>query len=297
MESTLLFLAVLAPQAYAAPCERQIMASDVAIVLGSAEAAFEKRDKAGVLAAADQANEQLACVVDAVTPAFAARFHRVAGLRAFLSQDEGGAIRSFAAARTIEPNYLLSTTLVPQGHPARILYDMAPVTVAGVAAIPDLQGSVRLDGRDTKNRPTDRPVIFQLFDTGGAVVTTRCLQPADSLPDLPAPIAAVVAAAPIPAQAAKVETVILPPDSATDPARKGPNAPLLYGAVGGLIVSGVLYGIAGAVQADYDAMERVETNAGEFDSLYATNHGLIIGAGVTAGLSAVVGVTSFVVRW
>ena len=63
------------------------------------------------------------------------------------------------------------------------------------------------------------------------------------------------------------------------------------------VVSGVLYGVAGAVRADYDALEPAPGNLGEFESLYATNHGLVVGAGVTASVALVVGVTSFVVRW
>lgn len=270
--------------ANAADCAAPTTTAELTASLAAAETAFEKRDKPGVIAADDKAREALPCLNDAVTPGVAARYHRVDGLRSFLLQDEGGAIRSFAAARSIEPAFVLPSTLLPTAHPARVLYDMAPVTVASFAPLPEVSGTLRLDGRDLTARPTDRPVIYQLFDETGAVVTTFCLQATDPLPPLPAP--KIVATAPAPAP--------LPPAPV---AKKGPNVPLLVGAAGGLVVSGVLYGIAAGVRGEYDATEPTAANAGALEDLYGTNHGLVIGSAAAAGVSVALAATALVVRF
>jgi hypothetical protein len=70
---------------------------------------------------------------------------------------------------------------------------MAPAAVASFAPLPPVRGTLRLDGRDLTARPTDRPVIYQLFDDTGAVVTTFCRQASDPLPPLPGPKVATVA--------------------------------------------------------------------------------------------------------
>lgn len=291
--------ALVVPHAEAAACERASTTSQLSALLGAAEVAWEKRDRPAVVAAADTALGELACLRDSVTPALAARFHRVTGLRAFLLQDDGSAIRSFAAARSLEPNYVLPTALVPQAHPARILYDMAPVAIASFAPIPAVQGILRLDGRDLQARPTDRPVIFQLFDDSGSVVTTFCLQASDPLPPLPPPLTPALAAvsSPAPVAMSPATVAVVPLVGMGVAGHRGPNKPLIYGALGGLVVSGVLYGVAGAVQGDYAGLEQVADNEAEFESLYATNHGLIVGAGVTATLSVALGAAAFVVRW
>ena len=283
----------------AAECEAGTTTAVIAADLTAAESAFEKRDKVAMVTAAEKARSDLPCLKDAVTPALAARFHRVQGLRAFLQQDEGSAIRSFAAARAIEPNYALPETMVPAAHPARVLYEMAPVAVASFAPVPAVAGSLRLDGRDLQARPTDRPVIYQLFDEKGGVVTTFCLQPSDPLPALPAPLAVAPVVLPPPPPAATATAAAPLPTGSVAPVagHSGPNKPLLYGAIGGLVASGVLYGIAGAEQAAYNDLDPIESNRGQFEDLYATNHGLILSAGVTAGLSVVAGVCSFAVKF
>lgn len=275
-----------AAPAFAAECIARTSTADLSASLTAAETAFEKRDKPGVIAADDRARESLPCLRDAVTPAVAARYHRVDGLRSFLLQDEGAAIRSFAAARSIEPAYVLPASLLPTAHPARVIYDMAPVAVASFAPLPEVAGVLRLDGRDLTARPTDRPVIFQLFDEAGAVVTTFCLQATDPLPPLPAPKAVATAPASDP--------VPLPPAPVV---RKGPNVPLLAGAAGGLVVSGVLYGIAASVRGEYDTTEHTAANATRLEELYGANHGLVIGSAAAAGVSVALAATAFVVEF
>lgn len=291
--TSFLLLQLVVPFAEGAPCAPGTTTSEVAIVLGGAESAFERRDKAAVVASADDALEGLLCLQDAVTPGFAARFHRVQGLRAFLLKEDGVASRSFAAARTLDPSYNFSVSVLPQAHPARVLYEMAPVAVASFATLPPLGGSVRLDGRDAAARPTDRPTIFQLFDDTGALLATEYLQPSNpvTVPTVPAATAASTLP---PAMPAPPSPLTSPATPAGDP---GPNKAMLLGGVGGLLISGVLYGIAGAVEADYDGLAPSAANRSQFEGLYATNHGLVVGAGVTAAVSVAVGAASFVVRW
>lgn len=276
----------VAPAVAACPTRRST--ADLSRALDQAEAAFERRDKATVISSATDAEAHILCLGEALTPSVAARFHRVQGLRAFLSQDQPAAGRSFAAAKAIEPAYVLPATLVPDAHPARVLYDSAPVGITASEPIPATRGSVRVDGRDLPTRPTDRPVVLQRFDESGAVAQTWVLKPADPLPELPAPLILT------PTISANDR---LPPPTGPGPTSRGPNKPLLFGAIGGVVVAGGLYGVSGAVKGQYDGLDRVPANEEQFQSLYGTNHGLIIGSAATLGLAVLAGAASFAVQW
>ncbi|MED5372025.1 MAG: hypothetical protein VX899_13485 [Myxococcota bacterium] len=177
-----MFLFLLSSPAAAQHCTA--LSSELARSLEDAEAAFEARDKAQVLASRDQAVLTVNCMVEPITRSSAARLHRVMGLAAFLEKDQEAAQRSFAAARRLEPAYTFPTSMVPEGHPVREDYRaLAVETLSAHTLVPPLSGHLTLDGHEGLDRPDGIPTVYQRFNDAGAVVDTRLLRATDPDPD------------------------------------------------------------------------------------------------------------------
>ena len=285
------------PAAHAAPCDVFRTARDLDSALDAAESAFERRQLDALVTAEHDAVAVIPCLREAVSTSLAARVHRIEGYSAFLKQESDAAQSSFSAARGAEPAFLLPTTVVPLGHPMRVLYDAASLLPAAVEPLPATSGTIRLDGRTALDRPMDRPALIQHFDPAGGVTLSVLLAPAQPLPTFPPP-QPEAETVPLDRTGPAVEpgTVVALPGTQRASRRQPPTGVVV--AIGtGAGVAALLYGAAFILRSEYDALDDAEASLDDLESLYAANHGLVIASGVTGGLSLAAGITAFSVRW
>lgn len=166
----------------AAPCDAPRTSAEVELALNGAEAAWGV-DESAFQRAAATATDALPCIEDPVGAGFAARYHRVVGLRAFLAGDDASASRAFAAAVDAEPAYSFPEAMVPPENPLRTLYERARSLPDASAAVPPPAPplALRFDGVETRERPTFRPTLFQLVAADGRAATAW-VAPGEALP-------------------------------------------------------------------------------------------------------------------
>lgn len=205
--------------ALAADCAAPTTNEDLVVALGDAVRAYGELDRTGFEASLRAAKEAVDCLGEVIEPSHAAELHRATGLSAFLARDEDLAKTRFAAARRIEPAYTFPDTLVPEGNPVRELYQGLDPAQSPVDELPPpAAGSLRLDGRSSRERRTLLPTVFQRLDGQGAVLESSLLNPG-----VPAPAY----------EQGKVDDRAKPTK-----AKRGPSVPLL--AVAGVVAAGAI---------------------------------------------------------
>ncbi len=192
----------------------------------------------------------LPCVAEPLDPGTAAHVHRAEALAAFARRDGASVRAAFAAARQADPGFELPDSIAPKDTPLRAEWDSPHPAGELQVLVEPAAGSVRLDGRDTRERASGRPVVFQLVTPDGRVAEG----------------AWVTAGAPVPLY----------------PAPKARPSPLGgWIATGAAAVgSGVCLGLAYGADADY----RASVLAASADQRRTTVNGLALGS---AGLGAV----------
>lgn len=170
----------------ASACEpASTLALDEAIT--GAEVAFRELDVQRFSARMNDVQARLPCVQGRLTPSQASRYHRLAGVSAYLDGDRDSAAIAFAAARAADPGQTMD--LAPPGHDLELLWGLAPVSDETMRLDPPAEGVLALDGASTTRRPTDRPVVVQWVPDDGPPRFTAWL-PADA-PLPPYPVSAV----------------------------------------------------------------------------------------------------------
>ena len=180
----MLALSLLTPATFAQSCPSEaISAQDFSLILEQAETAYADFDGARFQEVMDRAAFALPCLDSAISPAEAARYHQLQGIRQFSAAEEERSAEAFAAARSAVPQLPLSETLVPPGHAMRELYASIPLENGGSELVPvPTQGTVLMDGTPAQSRPTSWPTVFQLQDAQGQVTDTAYLLPGDAVP-------------------------------------------------------------------------------------------------------------------
>lgn len=209
----------------------------------SALFAFVELDDAGFEAWRGQAIQTVFCLDERIRPHLAAEFLRLEGIHAFTTNNEPFASAAFRAARTLEPNHRLPTTLAPPGGPLFNLY-AASVNLPVVPwELP--QGAFRsyVNGVASITAPNGVSVV-QLQDTAGAwpfsgVVTRR--------EDLPAALIEQLQA-----QGPLVDP-FRPPPGETASARNSNRGTVAMVAFTMALAGGALYGSAAMSRVRYDA--------------------------------------------
>ncbi len=178
-----LLLSVLVGGSQALACEESATTADMLLFIEEAEAAYIALDVEGVrdrLAALDALTP---CLSEAIPRTDAARYHRIQGLGAFIRRDGDAASQAFLAARSIQPDASLPSSLVPAGHPVQLLYTSLSLEEQTFGNLPEPAGSyLLLDGRQESRRPLSHPIIFQRIADTGTVQETAYLWPTDELP-------------------------------------------------------------------------------------------------------------------
>ncbi len=251
-------------------CDATTTNEDVAVPLEAALGAYEDLDIATFEASAAQAETAVACLGESISRGNAAEFHRVRALAAFLEAQETVCMKRFAAARSIEPQYRFPTTVVPDGNPVLSLYDAVDPKKGASVTLPfPKEGTVRLDGSTGLKWNRELPIVYQRIDANGLIIETRILAPNAPVPDYPSTT-----------RSPEVQKK-----------RRGARTALTIAGVGSLVAAGGLYGIALGTKGAFNSeAENSPPDEARLNSLYRTNHGLVI---TSAGLATVgVGLTA-----
>src|SRR5262245_50664614 len=99
-----------------AACPTPIDVAGLDADLKRAEEAFANLDATGFDRALDEAALGVGCLSGTITPAVAARFHRLQGLRFFAARDAAHALASFTASRSLDSAWAWPADLLPPGH-------------------------------------------------------------------------------------------------------------------------------------------------------------------------------------
>ncbi len=171
MRPMLYLCALLSATPAWALCAFQTSSDELSRQLDAAESAYESADVEGFTGAMDEASMALPCLTDTLTPFLAARLHRIQGVRMFGEGNNVHAREALRAARRVDPDALLSTDLVPEGHPIREMFATAAKADLATEAVPvPATGTVLLDGLGDVGRPVAQAVIVQLTDAAGKPV-------------------------------------------------------------------------------------------------------------------------------
>jgi hypothetical protein len=169
--------------AWAVECKEAVPLDELQRALDAAEQAFIAFDDVGFR---DKVNVStgvlLPCIGDAVPAELAAQYHTVIALHLFTIEDVANARLSLMAARAVFPEGTLDPELFPESHPGHTWWaEWSPD--GKTQKIPEPRvGSVAFDGQHTRERSTELPHVFQLFDEQGRARATQYLAPRQELP-------------------------------------------------------------------------------------------------------------------
>lgn len=277
--------------AFGADCPQSTTSSALEDQLAEARRGLERLDQARFVAATDAIDRLLPCLGEPISRHLAAEVHRTRGIRAVTDRDPD-ASRMFAAARTLEPAYKFPSTLIPEGNPVRVEYaafDLAKGTFETLR--PPSEGTLQLDGRSQPFRPNDWPTVAQYLNADGGVVWTSYLMPGTPMPAYPALAEGQTAVA--------VNPLLVPdPNPPTPvpmvPARQAnPKVPLAIAAGTSAVLTGVLYGLAGASEARFKDPTTLDA---ELDGLRSRANSLVIVSAFSGTAALGLGVATIAVR-
>jgi hypothetical protein len=119
------------------------------------------------------------CLGDLVPPALSARWHRAVALRLEGVGDLAAAEAAILRARALDPALPFDDAWVGADHHLRT----ATAEDRGTRRVPEPRtGTFAFDGAVGRDRPLDRPTLFQQFDGAGVARSTLYLSPDDPLP-------------------------------------------------------------------------------------------------------------------
>lgn len=154
--------------------------------LAEAEEAFADLDIERFLARSDRVRAALPCVDRVLPSRVAARLHRSEGLRRF-GERRVDSVRSFAAARALEPDYVFDPHLVPPGNPILDDYAAMDLSAADPERLPlPERGALYVDGVRTRHRARAWPAVVQLVEAGDAATLTAWVEHHQEVPSYPA---------------------------------------------------------------------------------------------------------------
>jgi hypothetical protein len=276
--------------ASAADCPEPLAIARLSGLLEEAEDAFAELDIDTFIARSDTIRASLPCLAAVPPPALVARVHRTEGLRLF-GERNVDAVRAFAASRSLDPEYVFSSELVPPGSPIRSDFTAMDLSTGEPTALPEpAAGRLYVDGRETRERLLAWPALVQLVPEGGGSPLWSAYLPHEQPPP------SYEAAPPPPVPVLEPEpSLILPaplPEPVVPPPPRARRVPLLVATGASALVAGVTYGAAWSthsVWADPEtADERLEALRAQTNAL----GGISVVAGLaTVGLGATLALT------
>lgn len=283
--TALLLLALAASRpALAAECAVPSTNQHLLAALEEASSSFARLKIDAFKTATETAVGLVECLGEPISRPTAAEYHRVIGLERFLDTDVEGARRSFAAARSLEPDYAFPADLVPEGNPILEAYGAVDPQAGPFEELAaPAHGSLRLNGSRTNRRATSLPLVFQLLDDRGGLRTTHLVAGDASLPEYE------TAAEP------DHTTETPPPEPENRPAgkaRKGPRVALLVGAGVAAVAAGGVYGAALGAKGGFENTDDISS----LDRRKGLANGLVVTSGGLGVAALALGTTAFVVN-
>lgn len=270
----------LSPGARASDCQAPVSTLELQSTLDRAIRALSRLEPEAFREQTDRLDAQVPCLSEVISRHLSAEIHRIRGIRAVGDRDPDAPLW-FAAARALEPSYTLPSDLIPDGNPVRLSYGAFDLSDGQTEVLPSpASGVLRVDGQAARHRPLTWPTILQLLGDDGAVRWTADLAPGAPTPLYP------VALEPSGPPPQVVTSDSPPPPPPTEP-QLSPRAPLLVAAGGGLVISGLLYGLAGAAEARFDDPA---TPDAALIGLRRRANSLVIATGFVGATSAGVGI-------
>lgn len=277
MPIALASLLLLSPSTARAACPEAVDAARFDAQLALADARFAAMDGDVFAAAMDEASFMVPCLGEGIGPDLASRYHRLQGLRLFMSRNEERAMQAFGAARAADRKAELSLELVPEGHAIRDLWAAADPSGPSIRVPPPVSGTLGFDGLPSDRRPQSRPTLVQVISGEGRALASAWIEPGDPLPPYEA--------RPLPLVAEERRPM-------------GLRTPLLIGGGAAALVSGVLYGVAASQAASFDAPTPPGATLDDLRGAQRSTNRLVVGSAVAGGLSAATVATAVVAgRW
>ncbi|MEO0601771.1 MAG: hypothetical protein AAF211_10055 [Myxococcota bacterium] len=160
--------------AFAGDCDRPTTFPALSQTLLDGERAVRDSDRDALETAETRAEQQLKCLGSSLRPADVAGFMRLKGIALFVRKDRDRADAWFSAARSVDPTYSLPEALIPERHPLRRAFENAAPPDEVVIRVPaPSEGTIAVNGRSTRDLPTQRPWVLQWQDNDGNVELTR----------------------------------------------------------------------------------------------------------------------------
>jgi hypothetical protein len=175
---------------------------------------FATLDEDSFHSSVQQASQALPCLDEVFLPPNAAAYHRLMGLEAFFDGRDEEAVVAFRAAQHIEPDYVMSAKIAPEGGRLHRLW------LAAKEGPNPFQGSFRapagsyafVDGVEGTVLAEDLPSIVQYGVGDGSVSWTGYLLPGETPPTTMPGVGLVVAQPERVEQAAPVEPAVVVAD-------------------------------------------------------------------------------------
>ncbi len=178
----------LSPPAHA-ECTDTAWLSDVQRTLAVGASAYAEMDTAGAESAWLQVETALPCVAEKIDPSLALDIHQGKGLADFASDRPAGAKASFAAMRSIDPDWRFPEEVVPDDpdYPEWTALTAIELESGRTETVPEPAPGivVRFDGEESLERQLAWPTVIQILDEAKVVQVTEYLEPNHPLPDYP----------------------------------------------------------------------------------------------------------------
>ena len=250
-------------RAQAAGCDVRHAAGEIDSVVDEALLAYATVDQAAFEAAADRATGMVECLSEPASPQLVASLHRLGGIRLLVAGKDDEARRFLVSAIALDPAYVLSDVLAPDGGKLDQLWtqakgiskpDREPLAIGGLQA--------RIDGALAADRPAAGPYLIQVETSGRVAWSDYLVDQAPVVPEAVRSIAATdqamglakprTAAAAAPMPAPRAPTGSRPAAPAPAPVAGGRGKGLLWAGVASGGVAAGLYGTAAASRLSYD---------------------------------------------
>jgi hypothetical protein len=161
--------------------------ADAAAVDARVQRAYEAyavMDTDALFSAHRDAREAVGCLAELIEPELVASFHGVAGLAAFLTEDDEGTLAAFSAALAADPSWRLPDRVAPEGTVLVELQQQAASRGVGPRSpLVNHDGFVlMIDGEPSLERPSERPCVLQVLTEDWELLWSGALLPEDGLP-------------------------------------------------------------------------------------------------------------------
>lgn len=144
------------------------------------EMAYVNADETAFFAARWSLEKAIPCIDTEIALPDAITLHRARAITSYVDGDLERSRRSFAAIRTLQPDWTPPLALMPKGHDLRRLWDESTV-LTEVVPLPENQGGFNVDGTRATDVPSQRAFVLQGFSTGGETLVTRYCEYTDCL--------------------------------------------------------------------------------------------------------------------